>query len=87
VVTERPHERLVVRLSAVPRPVIFVLVLVLTVGALLLDGVLSAALVGVLIVLVASLSAVSWRTAEPSTRLLRLLVIGALVAVAVSKLL
>jgi hypothetical protein len=86
-VTERPHERFVGRLSGIPRPLLFVLVLVLTVGALLVDGVPGAVLVGLLLVLVVSLAAVSWRTTNAGARMLRVLVIVALAAVAVNKLL
>lgn len=71
-------------LSRVPAPAAFLLVLVLFGLGVWLGGAVGALLLGVLAAGVAVLLATTWPLLTPSARVLRLLVLGVLVLIAVS---
>lgn len=71
-------------LAKVPAPVMFLLVLALFGVGVWVRGPVGATLLGVLVVGVATLLAVTWRYLEPSARVLRVLVLGVLVLVTLS---
>jgi hypothetical protein len=71
-------------LSRVPPVAVFLLVAVVFVVGVLVRGVPGAVLLGALAVAVSVLLAATWRVLAPGQRLGRVLVIGVLVAIAVS---
>ncbi len=73
------------RLAALPRWSVLVGVVVLLVGGLLLHGAVAALLLGVLAAFLGWLLMLSWPALQPVPRLLRLLVVAALVGIAVTR--
>ncbi|WNV83377.1 hypothetical protein [Umezawaea sp. Da 62-37] len=71
-------------LAKVPPLLAFLLVAGLFAGGVLLRGVLGASLLVVLLLGVLALLAATWRTLPPAARVLRVLVVLVLVAVAIS---
>ncbi|MEU5690539.1 hypothetical protein [Actinosynnema sp. NPDC020468] len=71
-------------LAKVPAPAVFLLVLALFGAGVWLKGPLGASLLGLLALGVATLLAVTWRTLPPAARVLRVLVLAALVLVTAS---
>jgi hypothetical protein len=71
-------------LAGVPPLVAFIAVIVLFGAGVLIKGVPGAALLGLLALGVAILLATAWRALTPVQRALRLIVLGVLIAVAVS---
>ncbi|CCH28831.1 hypothetical protein ABZ816_27915 [Actinosynnema sp. NPDC047251] len=68
-------------LAKVPAPVVFLLVLALFIAGVWVRGAVGAALLGLLVLGVAGLLAVTWRFLAPSARVLRVLVLAVLVLV------
>jgi hypothetical protein len=71
-------------LARVPPVVVFLVVVGLFAAAVLVGGLVGAALLGVLAVAVGVLLAVTWPVLAPPARIGRVVVLGVLVAVAVS---
>jgi hypothetical protein len=74
------------RLARVPRFLLVLTVLAVLVGGLLLPGLGGALLLGLIAALTGWLATLSWAYQPPHLRLLRLLVVGTLVAAAAAKL-
>ncbi len=72
-------------LARAPRWVPFVLVLGCVVGGLLLHGIASAVLLGVVLALLGLQLCFAWPALDPAGRALRTLVLGLVVAAAVSR--
>lgn len=83
---ERLSGPLLVQLSRVPRWMLLVAVLALTVGGLLLENALGGILLLLLALFLAWLAVVGWSLLTPVGRMLRLLAIGLVVYVAFTKL-
>ena len=83
---ERFSAPLLVQLSRVPRWLLVVVVLGLTLGGLLLENAVGAALLLVLAIFIAWLAIVAWSTLTPVGRLARLVVVGLVVFAAVTRL-
>ncbi|HEX5016840.1 MAG TPA: DUF6703 family protein [Actinomycetes bacterium] len=83
---ERFSGPLLLKLSRVPRWMLLVAVLALTVAGLLLENVLGGVLLLLLAAFLAWLAVLGWPSLAPVGRLLRLLVIGLVVYVAFTKL-
>jgi energy-coupling factor transporter transmembrane protein EcfT len=71
-------------LAKVPPVAAFALVIGLFLVAVLVRGVLGGVLLGLLALAVAALLATSWRVLAPPARIGRLLILGALIAIAVA---
>ena len=80
-----PAQRLVAVLARVPRPVVFLGVLALTLVGLVLHGVLGALVLAVLLVVLLALLSVSWPALSPGQRRMRVVVLVAVAAVAAVK--
>jgi hypothetical protein len=76
----------VLQLSRVPKWLLLVAVLALTVGGLLLDNVLGGVLLLFLALFLAWLAILGWTLHSPIARVLRVLVVGLVVYVAFTKL-
>ena len=83
---ERFSAPLLLQLSRVPRWLLLVVVLGLTVAGLVLENALGGVLLLVLAAFLAWLATLGWPSLSPVGRLLRLVVVGIVVYVAFSKL-
>ena len=80
---ERHSASALARLGRLPSWVPLVLVVALTAGGLLIRGPVGAALLAVLAALVGWLAYLSWPALPPNARLVRMLVLGLVVAAAI----
>ncbi|GAB2592827.1 hypothetical protein Aab01nite_37070 [Paractinoplanes abujensis] len=80
-----PSGNLLRRLSRVSPTAAFVVALVVMLGGLFLPGIVGAALLFVLAAGLAALTFTTWPVQSASTRALRLLILGLLLAVVVAK--
>jgi hypothetical protein len=83
---ERFSAPLLLQLARVPRWLLLVVVLGLTVGGLLLENALGAVLLLALAIFISWLAVVAWSTLTPVGRLARLVVVGFVVFAAVTRL-
>ena len=83
--TPSPSENLLRRLAGVNPTTAFIAALAVFLGGLFLPGIVGAALLFVLAAALAALTFTTWPVQSPALRLVRLVLLGLLVAAAVAK--